>query len=63
MRKISTGDDATLSNYRKLCALFFGEDSGPVKFLDDKIASDPKGGAAEVIQDETQMMALFASLL
>lgn len=60
MRKMSTGDDATLGNYRKMCAAFFGEDSKATKFLDEKIAA----GSAddEVIQHESQMVMLLGQL-
>ena len=51
MTKMSTGDDATLGNYRKMAAAVFGEDSKPVKFLDDKIAASPNGANEEVIAD------------
>ena len=37
MRKLSTGDDATLGNYRKLATALFGQESKAVKFLDGKI--------------------------
>lgn len=36
MRKLSTGQDSTLGNYRDLSAAFFGEDSPQVKFLDER---------------------------
>ena len=59
MQKLSTGDDATLGNYRKLSAAFFGEQSGAVKFLDTKIAESPKGEDEEVLADESQMIQLL----
>lgn len=62
MTKMSTGDDATLGNYRKLAALMFGEDSKPVKFLDDKIAASPNGANEEVIADERQMVYLLGTM-
>jgi hypothetical protein len=62
MRTLSTGQDSTLGNYRKLCAAFFGEDSPQVKFLDDKIVVDPDGENGEVIVDEGQMIVLLGSL-
>lgn len=62
MRKLSTGDDATLGNYRKLAAAFFGEDSKAVKFLDDKIAESPNGEKEEVVADEGQMVYLLGTM-
>lgn len=60
MKKLSTGDDSTLGNYRKLSVAFFGEDSGAVKFLDEKIAESPNGEGEEVIADEGQMVMMLA---
>ena len=59
MNKLSTGQDATLSNYRKLAVMF-----GPkaVAFIDKKIAENPNGENEEVIADERQMIHLLASL-
>ena len=57
MKKLSTGDDATLGNYRKLIAAMLGNDNKAIKFLDDKIAE--QGVNAEVIQDESQMLYLL----
>lgn len=62
MRKLSTGQDSTLGNYRDLSAAFFGENSPQVKFLDDKIANDPDGRNSEVIADEGQMIYLLGSM-
>lgn len=59
MKKLSTGDDSTLGNYRKLSVAFFGEDSGAVKFLDEKIAESPNGEGEEVIADEGQMVMML----
>ena len=60
MKKMSTGDDATLGNYRKMAALFFGEDSDAVEFLDKKI--EEQGEDQEVIADERQMINLLYTL-
>ena len=60
MQKMSTGEDATLGNYRKMAKIFFGEDSGAVKFLDEKIAE--QGEDEEVIADESQMVGLLYNL-
>lgn len=62
MKKLSTGQDSTLGNYRDLSAVFFGEDSPQVKFLDEKIAADPNGRDGEVIADEGQMIYLLGSM-
>ena len=62
MNKLSTGADATLGNYRALAAIFFGEDSKAVKFLDEKIAESPNGADEEVIADESQMVYLLGSM-
>ena len=62
MRKLSTGDDATLGNYRKLSVAFFGEKSEAVKFLDDKIAESPNGADEEVIVEESQMIYLLGTM-
>ena len=62
MRKLSTGDDATLGNYRKLATLFFGEESKAVKFLDDRITESQNGENEEVIADERQMVYLLGTM-
>lgn len=62
MKKLSTGDDSTLANYRKLAAAVFGEDSKAVAFLDKKIEDSPNGDAEEVLVDEGQMIQMMASL-
>ena len=62
MTKISSGDNATLGNYRKMAAVVFGEESKPVKFLDDKIAASPNGANEEVIADERQMVCLLGTI-
>lgn len=62
MRKLSTGDDSTLGNYRKLAVLFFGEGNKAVKYLDEKIAESPDGADEEVIADESQMVYLLGTM-
>jgi hypothetical protein len=62
MKKMSTGQDSTLGNYRRMALLFFGEDSGAVEFLDEKIAESPNGADEEVIADEEQVVGLLFSL-
>lgn len=60
MKKLSTGDDATLANYRKLAAAFFGEDSPAVKYLDEKIKE--QGENEEVIAAEEQVIQVLLRL-
>lgn len=62
MHKLSTGDDATLGNYRKLTALVFGSDSKAVEYLDQKIEEAPNGAEEEVLADERQMIALLLQI-
>jgi len=62
MNKMSTGDDATLGNYRKMAVAVFGEESKAVKFLDDKITASPSGENEEVIADEGQMVNLLVTM-
>ena len=63
MKKLSTGDDATLGNYRKLAKAVFGQESKAVKFLDDKIAESPNGENEEVLADEGQMVYLLGTMV
>jgi hypothetical protein len=63
MHKLSIGVDSTLGNYKKLCMLFFGPDSGPTKFIEKKIAESEKGEDEEVIADETQMIWVLTDIL
>ena len=62
MQKLSTGDDATLGNYRRLACVVFGEESKAVKFIDEKIAESPDGENEEVIADEGQMVYLLGTI-
>jgi len=62
MQKLSTGDDATLGNYRKLATAFFGEESKAVEFLNEKIAEIPNGENEEVIAAESQMVYLLGTM-
>lgn len=57
MKKLSTGQDATLGNYRHMASLFFGEDSEAVRWLDEKI--DEAGEGMEVLADEGQVVGLL----
>jgi len=62
MITLSTGQDSTLGNYRDMAAVFFGEGSPQVKFIDDTIAEHPHGRDEEVIADESQMLMLLGSM-
>ncbi len=62
MIKMSTGQDPTLGNYRKMAIALFGADSKAVKFLDEKIASSPNGDAEEVIAPESQVVHLLGNI-
>ncbi len=59
MKTLSTGDDSTLGSYLKMSKIFFGEDSGAVKFLESHIKESPNGENEEVIVDEGQMINLL----
>jgi len=60
MQKLSTGDDSTLGNWRKLVVCVFGD--GPAAaFLDEKIAQSPNKEDEEVIASEEQFLFLLAS--
>lgn len=63
MQKLSTGEDATLGNYKARWARLFGEDSPAVAFLDRKIAGSPNGENEEVLADEGQMPQLLNSIM
>lgn len=62
MKKLSTGADSTLKEYRKLAIIVFGEGSKAVEFLDDKIKESANGEDEEVLADEGQMVMLLSSL-
>ena len=51
----------TLGDYRDLFAIIAGEDSRPVKFLDNKI--NEQGRDETVLADESQMLYLLTSML
>jgi len=63
MKKLSTGEDSTLGNHRKMAVAVWGNDSKAVKFLNDKIAESPNGENEEVIADEVQMVFLLRSIM
>lgn len=59
MRTLTTGENSTLGNYKKIAEMVFGKDSGAVKFLETKIAESPNGEDEEVIVAESQMIVLL----
>lgn len=59
---LSTGQDSTLGNYRKMTAAIFGEDSKAVEFLDKKIAESPNGENEEVIVEESQAVLMLSTI-
>lgn len=61
--RISTGEPATLGNYRKIAKTLGGEDSKAVKFFDKKIKEAEKGKDEFVLQEETQVMYLIGELI
>ena len=63
MKKLSTGDDSTLGNYRKLTVLVFGENNKAVEYLDELIAKSPKGENEEVLADENQMVHVLGRMI
>ena len=60
MNKLSTGQDSTLGNYRRLAKLMFSDKA--VEFLDQKIKDSPRGENEEVIADEGQMIYLLSQM-
>lgn len=62
MKKLSTGDDSTLGNWLKLAKAAFGEDSEPVRMLENKIKESPNGEEEEVIAEEGQFLMLLSLL-
>jgi hypothetical protein len=62
VKKLSTGQDSTLGEYRKLTVAILGEDSEAVKFLDEKIAESSVGEKEEVIAAESQMLYLLFNM-
>jgi len=57
--KLSTGQESTLGNYKKLATMVFGENSKAVGFLNDKIKESEKGENEKVLADERQMIQLL----
>lgn len=60
MKKLSTGDDSTLSSYRKLALTLFGENSQALNFLDQKIIE--RGEDYKIILDEIRMIYLLSQI-
>jgi hypothetical protein len=60
MKKLWSGDDSTLKEWREIARLAFGEESAAVKYLDMKIAEH--GPGAEVTEDMNAMNLLLATL-
>lgn len=59
---LSTGAPATLGTLLEMCQITFGEDSGSVDYLKEKIAESPNGADEVVIADERQTILLLAKL-
>ena len=62
MKKLSTGHDSILGNYRKLTEAVFGPDSPATHYIVEKIEQSPKGELEEVLADETQMIYLLTNI-
>ena len=62
MKKLSTGANSTLGEYRKLTCAVFGTDSKATAFIDQKIKDSPNGEKEEVLADEGQMAHLLMPL-
>lgn len=60
--KMSTGEDATLGNYLKLCTRVFGGESRAVEYLQKMIEKDPNKENGAVLQEEDQTLVLLAHL-
>ena len=60
MKKLSTGDDSTFGNWKKLVDAFFGPTHPASSFLRDKIAEFGEG--EEVIMDESQLLLALATM-
>ena len=62
MRKLSTGQDSTLGNWKILSAIAFGANSPQVQFFQEKIDNSPMGEKAEVIADEEQLLLVLVNM-
>lgn len=55
MKKMSTGENSTLGNWKRLVQVVFGQ--GPaLEFLNNKIKASSNGEDEEVIADESQLL-------
>ena len=52
----------TLGYHRKMAVAVFGEDSPAVAYLDEKIEESPNGEDEPVVQDESQVVYLLATI-
>ncbi len=55
-------DLVTLSEYKVLCTLLFGEDSKATEFINKKIDESRNGGDEEVLADGGQMFRLLVQI-
>lgn len=62
MIKLSTGEDSTLGNYKKLVESMLGLDSPALLFLNEKIKNSDKKEDEEVLADEGQMVYLLMNM-
>lgn len=61
MRKLSTGDDSTLGNWKKLVKVTFGP--GPaIDYLNKKIEESKEGEGEEVVMDEKQALFMLGTI-
>lgn len=61
-KMLSVGLPSTLGNWLKLCKNFFGEDSSPVKFIQDRINTATNGEDEVVIADEGQLLQVLGKM-
>jgi len=60
--KLSTGDDSTLGNYRKLAVALLGENTPATQFLDKKILDSPNGVNEIVVAIESLMLMVLINM-
>ena len=56
IRKLSTGEEPTLGNYRKMAKLLFGENSNAVFWMDLKISAEEEGADTVILVEERQVV-------
>ena len=61
-KKLSTGANSTLGEYRRMAITTFGENSKAVKFLNDKILESPNGENDLVKANEIEMVQLLRTI-